>query len=290
MVPPCNGRSTSDQPVSAVRAVEAGSRVNRQAGGGRRPCSTTRQAPRSATPANPSARWCSQSTNGWPSTSMVVRGQVRTSSSRAATVRPVAPACWVQRSVSSADAACGISLSNMLVTAVSATPRRLPSAVQPPSASGRQPRRAMVRTDQAGGASAGVPGGGTGPTLTSSHQEGAPGAALPRAAASRARDRVGTPAGTSTGTSRPASVIVIEDDLHPPGTRRRGPGGGRPALRSPTMGPLALFEVTLDCPEPRALAGFYRRALGWAYAPGHELHDPDGDEWLVLLPPGGGTR
>jgi len=56
------------------------------------------------------------------------------------------------------------------------------------------------------------------------------------------------------------------------------------------MGPLALFEVTLDCPEPRALAEFYRRALGWAYAPGHELDDPDGDEWLVLLPPGGGTR
>jgi catechol 2,3-dioxygenase-like lactoylglutathione lyase family enzyme len=56
------------------------------------------------------------------------------------------------------------------------------------------------------------------------------------------------------------------------------------------MGPLALFELTLDCPEPRALAEFYRRALGWAYAPGHERDDPDGDEWLVLLPPEGGTR
>ena len=51
-----------------------------------------------------------------------------------------------------------------------------------------------------------------------------------------------------------------------------------------------LYEVTLDCPEPRALAEFYRRALGWGYAPGHEDGDPDGDEWLVLLPPGGGTR
>ena len=56
------------------------------------------------------------------------------------------------------------------------------------------------------------------------------------------------------------------------------------------MGPLALYELTLDCPEPRALAEFYRRALGWTYAPGHEDPDPDGDEWLVLLPPGGGTR
>jgi hypothetical protein len=58
----------------------------------------------------------------------------------------------------------------------------------------------------------------------------------------------------------------------------------------PPMEPLALYEVTLDCPEPRALADFYRRAAGWSYAPGHETADPNGDEWLVLLPPGGGTR
>jgi hypothetical protein len=56
------------------------------------------------------------------------------------------------------------------------------------------------------------------------------------------------------------------------------------------MEPLALFEVTLDCPEPRGLAEFYRGLLGWPYAPGHDQDDPDGDEWLVLLPPGGGTR
>jgi hypothetical protein len=62
------------------------------------------------------------------------------------------------------------------------------------------------------------------------------------------------------------------------------------SLACPPMGPLALFEVTLDCPAPRALAEFYRRALGWAYAPGHETVDQDGDEWLVLLPPAGGTR
>jgi Glyoxalase-like domain len=56
------------------------------------------------------------------------------------------------------------------------------------------------------------------------------------------------------------------------------------------MEPLALYEITLDCPQPRDLAEFYRRALGWEYAPGHEDDDPAGDDWLVLLPPGGGAR
>jgi catechol 2,3-dioxygenase-like lactoylglutathione lyase family enzyme len=56
------------------------------------------------------------------------------------------------------------------------------------------------------------------------------------------------------------------------------------------MEPLALLEVTLDCPEPRDLAEFYRGLLGWPYAPGHDEVDPAGDEWLVLLPPSGGTR
>lgn len=54
--------------------------------------------------------------------------------------------------------------------------------------------------------------------------------------------------------------------------------------------PRALAEVVLDCPDPRALAEFYRAVLGWDYAPGHETDDPDGDEWLVLVPPGGGTK
>lgn len=56
------------------------------------------------------------------------------------------------------------------------------------------------------------------------------------------------------------------------------------------MAPLALYEITLDCPEPRDLAEFYRRVLGWFYHPGHEDDDPDGDERLVLVPPCGGTR
>jgi catechol 2,3-dioxygenase-like lactoylglutathione lyase family enzyme len=54
--------------------------------------------------------------------------------------------------------------------------------------------------------------------------------------------------------------------------------------------PFELYEVTLDCPEPRELAEFYRRLLGWTYAQGHETPDPAGDDWLVLLPPRGGTR
>lgn len=41
-------------------------------------------------------------------------------------------------------------------------------------------------------------------------------------------------------------------------------------------------QVVLDCADPRALAGFYRALLGWAYHPGHERTDPEGDEWLVL--------
>lgn len=56
------------------------------------------------------------------------------------------------------------------------------------------------------------------------------------------------------------------------------------------MDPLALYEFTLDCPEPRDLAEFYRRVLGWSYTPGHADTDPESDQWLVLLPPHGGTR
>lgn len=56
------------------------------------------------------------------------------------------------------------------------------------------------------------------------------------------------------------------------------------------MQALLLYEFTLDRPEPRGLAEFYRRLLGWAYATGHEFADPVGDDWLVLLPPGTGAR
>lgn len=44
-------------------------------------------------------------------------------------------------------------------------------------------------------------------------------------------------------------------------------------------------QPTLDCAEPRELAEFYRRLLGWDYAPGHEGVDPDGDDFLLLIDP-----
>jgi predicted enzyme related to lactoylglutathione lyase len=41
--------------------------------------------------------------------------------------------------------------------------------------------------------------------------------------------------------------------------------------------------VVLDAPDPRALAGFYRRLLGWTV-------DQDSPEWVSLVPPGGGSK
>jgi predicted enzyme related to lactoylglutathione lyase len=41
--------------------------------------------------------------------------------------------------------------------------------------------------------------------------------------------------------------------------------------------------VVLDAPDPRALAAFYRRLLGWAV-------DQDSPEWVSLAPPGGGSK
>jgi catechol 2,3-dioxygenase-like lactoylglutathione lyase family enzyme len=52
--------------------------------------------------------------------------------------------------------------------------------------------------------------------------------------------------------------------------------------------PFVLRNVVVDCAEPRALAEFYRVALGWSYVPGHEENDPAGDDWLQLRPPEGG--
>jgi catechol 2,3-dioxygenase-like lactoylglutathione lyase family enzyme len=51
----------------------------------------------------------------------------------------------------------------------------------------------------------------------------------------------------------------------------------------------SLYEVVLDCPDPRGLAEWYRGVTGWSYHPGHENADPAGDEWLRLVLPGGGT-
>lgn len=49
----------------------------------------------------------------------------------------------------------------------------------------------------------------------------------------------------------------------------------------PTFG-----AVALDCPDPVALAGFYREVLGWAAEP---KPDEDGD-WVTLTNPLGGAR
>jgi catechol 2,3-dioxygenase-like lactoylglutathione lyase family enzyme len=49
-------------------------------------------------------------------------------------------------------------------------------------------------------------------------------------------------------------------------------------------------QVVLDCTDTRLLAEFYRRLLGLEYRPGHELTDPDGDDWLVLVVPGDGAN
>jgi hypothetical protein len=46
-----------------------------------------------------------------------------------------------------------------------------------------------------------------------------------------------------------------------------------------------LRQPTLDCAEPRELAEFYRRLLGWRWAPGHEEPDPEGDEYLLIVDP-----
>ncbi|RJL31025.1 VOC family protein [Bailinhaonella thermotolerans] len=43
-----------------------------------------------------------------------------------------------------------------------------------------------------------------------------------------------------------------------------------------------MTAVVLGAPDVRELAGFYRRLLGWEVA-------EDGDEWLRLVPPGGGV-
>ncbi|MHA6806015.1 VOC family protein [Salinifilum ghardaiensis] len=50
-------------------------------------------------------------------------------------------------------------------------------------------------------------------------------------------------------------------------------------------GPLRLLAFVLDCPNPRALAQFYGRLLGWEIDEGES--DP---EWVELADPFGGAR
>jgi hypothetical protein len=51
-----------------------------------------------------------------------------------------------------------------------------------------------------------------------------------------------------------------------------------------------LRQVVLDGTDVRGLAEFYRRLLGYAYRPGDEEPDPQGDDWLILRDPGGGVQ
>lgn len=45
----------------------------------------------------------------------------------------------------------------------------------------------------------------------------------------------------------------------------------------------ALVATTLDAPDPRALAAFYRHLLGWEVV-------EDSPQWVSIGPPGGGHR
>ncbi|NGO71298.1 VOC family protein [Streptomyces boncukensis] len=44
--------------------------------------------------------------------------------------------------------------------------------------------------------------------------------------------------------------------------------------------------VVLDCPDPKALAEFYARVLGWQVVPDEER----ADEWVEVADPGSGCR
>ncbi|QIZ34964.1 VOC family protein [Saccharopolyspora sp. ASAGF58] len=46
---------------------------------------------------------------------------------------------------------------------------------------------------------------------------------------------------------------------------------------------LRLAAFAIDCPDPRALAGFYGRLLGW------ELDPESDDHWVELVDPAGGA-
>jgi len=55
-----------------------------------------------------------------------------------------------------------------------------------------------------------------------------------------------------------------------------------PVTDTPTRTALKLGAIVLDCPDPRALAGFYAELLGWSVADDAE-HD-----WVDVVSPDGG--
>lgn len=48
--------------------------------------------------------------------------------------------------------------------------------------------------------------------------------------------------------------------------------------------PLRLAAVAIDCPEPRELAGFYARLLGWSID-----EEESEEDWVELADPAGGA-
>ena len=57
----------------------------------------------------------------------------------------------------------------------------------------------------------------------------------------------------------------------------------------------ALHAVALDATDARSLAEFYKELLGYSYRSGDEpppagAPDPRGEDWLVLVGPGGAAR
>ncbi|WP_198392161.1 VOC family protein [Brevibacterium yomogidense] len=47
-----------------------------------------------------------------------------------------------------------------------------------------------------------------------------------------------------------------------------------------------LRSTVLDTVDVHGLADFYRRLLGWEYAPGNGPEDDDADEWQIIRSPG----
>jgi catechol 2,3-dioxygenase-like lactoylglutathione lyase family enzyme len=57
-----------------------------------------------------------------------------------------------------------------------------------------------------------------------------------------------------------------------------------PSIPAPGAGIRPRLDlVVLDCPDPRALGAFYAEILGWG------VEDGSDDEWVSLVPPGGGV-
>jgi catechol 2,3-dioxygenase-like lactoylglutathione lyase family enzyme len=94
-----------------------------------------------------------------------------------------------------------------------------------------------------------------------------------------------TTADTATGIRATVALFVVATAPYGQGMTTT------PSDAAPANGVAVPFvrQVVLDCPDPRRLAEFYRRLLGYAYRAGDETPpvgepDPRGEDWLVLRP------